>query len=129
MQAFVRSPLSGNAIAMYPAVFGHSFITRVNQFLDDSEQRWTVRGELLGLTLKYHGVCGYDFSLIRDFFAARLGGYVDPNLVNTFSITIDGVTYDWCCFESDAIEDVVERSETYSFELRIKQLAPNSATG
>ena len=127
--SYLSSPLVNNAFAQYPATFGHGFVTRVHQFLDDSEQRWVTRGELLTLALQFHGVCGYDFSLIRDFFNSLAGGYVDPNLANTFSITIDNATYDWCCFESDSIENVVNRGEVYSFTLQIKQLAPNSATG
>jgi hypothetical protein len=129
MQAFVKSPLSTQALAQYPAGFSHQFVTRVNQFLDDSEQRWVTRTELLTLVLKYHGVAGYDYSLIRDFFNSMSGGYVDADLINTFSITIDNVQYDWCCFVKDEIEAVTNRAEFYSFELSIRQLAPNSATG
>jgi hypothetical protein len=116
-------------MAMYPAQFSHLFATRVHQFLDDGEQRWVVRGELLNLVLQFHSVSGYDFSVVRDFFNSLLGSYVDSALVNTFSIAIDGVLYKWCCFVSDALENVVSRGETYSFTLAIRQVAPNSATG
>jgi hypothetical protein len=129
MQAFVRSPLSGNALAQYPAGFSHAVVTTVNQFLDDSEQRWVSRAELLTLVLKYHGLNGYDMGLIRDFFDQMTGGYVDEAMVNTFTMTIDNVTYDWMTFVGDGLESVVKTGEFYSLSLTMRQLAPNSATG
>jgi hypothetical protein len=129
MQKFVQSPLSSGAMAMYPAALVHAFSTRVVQFVDDSEQRWVVRGELFAATLQYHGVNGYDFSIITAFFNSVFGGYVDPALAYAFSITIDGVTYNNCVLEGDDLENVTKVGDTYSFEMRLKQIAPNSAIG
>ena len=125
----VKAPLSSSAIAMYPAAFGFNYVSRVIKFLNDNEQRWVVRGQLFTCVIQYHGVNGYDFNLIRAFFNDMDGMYVTPDLLHSFSITIDGNTWDHCAFDQDALYPTVGRGETYSFELKIRQVAPNGAAG
>lgn len=125
----IQAPLSGNAIAMFPATLASSFVTRVIKFVDDSEQRWIVRGKLFSANLQYKGVNGYDMSLIRAFFNSMNGMFVSTDLTHTFQITIDNVTYDYCTFGNDDLMVETDRGDYNSFELNIVQVAPNGATG
>jgi hypothetical protein len=125
----LQSPLKDNAIAMYPSTLASSFNTRVIKFLNDTEQRFLVNDKLFSCTLQYHGVNGYDMAILRAFFNAMDGMLIDPTLEHSFSITIDGSTYDYCGFGQDELDVEVGRGETFSFELKIIQVAPNSATG
>lgn len=121
----VRGALANEALAMYPATLGHSFVTRTLTFLGDQEQRWTVRRELFSALLEYHSVNGYDFSILLKFFRDRKGAYVNPSLTNAFDITLAGVNYQYCVFDHDEFEFQSEQGETYSFTLRIKQIRVN----
>ena len=121
----VYPPLNTQALAMYPATLNRSFITRVLKFINDSEQRWVVRSELFSAVLQFHGVNGYDMSVLLDFFEQVKGAYVDTALLNVFDITIDSVNYKWCCFDQDEIDIESNQGLTFSFQLSIKQLRPN----
>lgn len=121
----VVGDLDSEAIAMHPSVINHSFATRIFRSVGDHEQRWAIRRELFGGILQYSQVNGYDMSLIREFFNSQKGRYVNSSLSNVFDITLFGITYDYCVFDQDELEVSVGRGETYSFELRIKQIRPN----
>jgi len=97
--------------------------------LDDEEQRWVVMTSLFSAVLQYRGVNGYDMSIIRAFFNEMQGKYVTPDLLHTFSFVFNGVTYWNCAFDSDELEVEESRGGTFSFELRVKQIAPNGAVG
>src|SRR5271167_4954452 len=101
MQVLYTSPLASQAIAMYPATLASSFTVRVIKFVNDSEQRFVVNDKLFSCTLQYHGVNGYDMSVLRAFFNELNGMFVSSDLSHTFSITIDSQTYDYCCFVQD----------------------------
>lgn len=117
--------LSGQAIAMYPATLRSSFVTRVIKFVNDTEQRWVVRGRLFSAVLQLHDLNGYDTSLLVNFFNTMRGEYVDAALTNVFDITIDGVQYFWCVFDQDVLQVQEEPGLKYSFQMAIRQLRPN----
>jgi hypothetical protein len=121
----VYGALASQAMAMYPATLSHRFITRVLKFVNDSEQRWTVSGELFSCVLEFSHLSGYDFAQILGFFQTMRGAYIDAALLNTFSITIDSVPYYWCVFDQDSIQDETGVDESHAFKLAIKQLRPN----
>lgn len=121
----VSGALGTQAIAMYPAQLSFTYETRVIQFLSDKEQRFLVRRELFAAALQYSQVNGYDMSIIRDFFITMRGMAASADLVHTFDITIDGNNYAYCVFDQDILAVQVGRGETYSFELRLKQLRKN----
>jgi len=114
-----------DAIMQYPASLVNSYITRVIQFVNSSEQRWTVRGNLFGCVLSFQHLNGYDLSLLRNFFNQMKGSYVDPALLNVFSIAISGNTYNYCHFDGDEFEAECDSAERYSCKLKISQLRPN----
>jgi len=121
----VRGTLANGAIAMYPTSLVFSYVTRVITFVNSSEQRWTVRNNLFGAVLEYRRLNGYDLSLLRNFFIQMKGSYVDAALLNTFSITIGGNTYNYCAFDQDTFDSVCDSAENYSTTLKIKQVRPN----
>ena len=121
----VYGSLATQAMAMYPAALAFEYATRVIQFIGDQEQRFLVHGELFSATLQFSRVNGYDTSVIRDFFRTVGGMLTSTDLSHTFDITIDSVQYSYCVFDQDTFEVEVDREETFSFELRLKQLRPN----
>ena len=121
----VHGTLGSNALMMYPASFGNTYLTRKIHFMNDTEQRWTVRNALFSAVLEFRSLSGYDASLLYEFFRQMRGAYVDPTLLNTFSITVSGVIYDYCVFDQDSFEETVDRQENLATLIRVKQLRPN----
>lgn len=125
----VADTLADEAIAMYPATLASTYGVRVIRFLSDREQRFVVNDKLFSCILQYHGVNGYDLAILRKFFHEMGGMYVSPDLAHSFSITIDGETYDHCGFAQDELIVEFSRGETASFDVKIVQVAPNGALG
>ena len=121
----VHGTLGAGAMAMYPATVVNSYVTRVIQFLDSSEQRFTVRTCLFGAVLEFRGLCGYDLSLLRNFFVSLKGSYVDDSLLNTFSMTLAGITYSYLHFDDDKFESECDQAERYSLKLKVSQVRTN----
>lgn len=119
------APLADEAMAMYPATIAIEQKVKVFTFLNDEEQRFVSSHPLLRITLKYTLVNGYDMSVIRDFFMSMRGAHVTSLLIDLFDITLEGVEYNYCCFDQDELTVEVGPSETYSFELKIRQLRAN----
>ena len=118
----VLGGLANEAMAMYPSTLSHSFVTRVLTTIADREQRWSVRGDRFGATLEYHNLSGADTSLVKSFFLSARGKYAAASLSDGFTITIGGVTHDYCYFDQDEFNVEVARDETCSFSLKITQL-------
>ena len=121
----VHGSLGAGAIAQYPANLVNSYVTRVIQFVNSSEQRWTVRTNLFGAVLEFRGLCGYDLSLLRNFFVQMRGSYTDDALLNTFSMTIAGIVYNFLHFDDDKFDAEADNAERYSVKLKISQVRPN----
>lgn len=118
----VASPLSADSFAMYPATLSTKFVTRVNQFVNDSEQSWTVADALKEFELQYSRVNGYDTSLMMRFFTTQKGKYTSTNLTSTFSVQLYGNIYLYCVFDQDELIPTIGQGETYEFTLKIKQV-------
>lgn len=121
----VHGSLGAGAIAQYPANLVNSYVTRVIQFVNSSEQRWTVRSALFGAVLSFQNLNGYDLSLLRNFFVQMRGSYTDDALLNTFSMTLAGNTYNYLHFDDDHFESECGNAERYSVKLKISQVRPN----
>lgn len=121
----VHGTLGSGAMAQHPATIVNSYVTRVITFLDSSEQRFTVRNVLFGCVLEFKNLNGYDLSLLRNFFVQMKGSYVDPALLNVFSMTIAGETYGWLHLDDDKFEAECDNVERYSCKLKISQVRPN----
>lgn len=118
----VAAPLSADSFAMYPATIDTKFVTRVTQFVDDSEQRWTVADALKSFELQYSQVSGYDMSLMMAFFVTQKGKHVSTDLVSTFSVQLYGDIYLYCVFDQDELIPTIGAGETYQFTLKIRQV-------
>ena len=121
----VHGSLGAGAMAMYPATVVNSYVTRVIQFVNSSEQRWTVRSALFGAVLSFQNLNGYDLSLLRNFFVQMKGSFVDDALLNTFSMTLAGVSYSYLHLDSDSFESECDGAERYSCKLKVSQVRPN----
>jgi hypothetical protein len=123
----VQSSLSGQAIASYPVSFETSWKTKIVQFLNDTEQSWTVRKRLHGFVLQYSSIDGYTLSVLRDFFYARKGRYIDAFFANSFSLYINNSITQYCAFDQDDFTPTVGPKETFSLSLKIRQIRPNDS--
>lgn len=123
----VTTSLGSNAMMKHPSQIQTTYLTKVIRFVSDHEQRWPIQQKLMQATLNYSRMSGYDTSLIREFFYAQKGRYVNTSWSNTFDITIDGVTYAYCVFDQDEFLPVEQSNfpGTYSFSLKIKKLRKN----
>lgn len=80
---------------------GPEYLVRILRFIDGSEQRVAVQGEgLLRIEFTYPRIKAGDAKLLRDFYDAQKGSF-DP----TWSVTIDGLTYNNMTFEVDAYRE------------------------
>ena len=121
----VQPPLTGYSFAMYPTAISQGYSTRVLKFLNDTEQRWVKRLPLFGVTISYHGLDGYSMSVLNAFYAQVRGEYVDPALVNVFSMILAGNQYNYLTFDSPLIETTVEAGEKFSVQFKVRQIRPN----
>lgn len=121
----VLGSLASEAMAMYPATLRQEYQTKVLKFANDTEQRWVSQRELFSCSLDFHSVNGFDFSIILAFFKQMRGQYLDSSLTNVFDITLGGVNYHYCVFDQDSIPVEVDQSETYRFQLNVRQVRHN----
>lgn len=111
-ESFVQHPLS----------FDYGFRTRVTQFLNGSEQRWTVADALVSFGLEFTSVNGYDTSMVRTFFYSQRGMAVNTQLTNTFDMVVKGNVFKYCVFDQDDFSATIDSKETYKFTLKVKQV-------
>lgn len=123
-KVFLPTLLSGQ-VARYPVTQTVNAMTDMVQFVNGSEQRWRAGSKLLRFELTYSNVNSYDLGVMLDFFISKKGMFVDSALSNTFCIVLNGVETDWCTFEQDDFTEVEDRTNLYSFKLKIRQLRSN----
>src|SRR4051812_19461835 len=127
--SYVIGDDGNNPIAKYPVKSTNSWLTRTIRFLDDSEQSWTVHPPLFSAVLQYQNVNGYDFALVRNFFAAHKGKLVGADLQDTFEMMINGETYHNLVFDQDELDVGVNSAEVFDFVIRIRQLKTDYVGG
>lgn len=111
--------LRSGVVGMYPATLGAAFKTEVVRFVNDSEQRWATWPGLGDFELVFTDVNGYDLSTLLDFFRSVKGQF-DA----TWTLTMNGQTWNNCCFLQDDFTFNEVKPERYSVTLKCRQVKP-----
>lgn len=114
--------LSFGEVAKVSTSVSHRRDVTVHKFLNMSEQRYVSSHETSPFELHLTRLNGYDYSQVLDFFIQMRGAFVDASLINTFSLTLDGVTYPYCAFEDDTFEVSEALPNLYDVVLRCRQM-------
>ena len=109
--------LSTGAVTMTPATLGTGFAARVMRFCNDAEQRWAARGQYGVFVLMLTNISGFDLSNVRDFFRAVKGRF-DP----TWSLTINGTTYNNMILDSDDLAATEEKPNQFTLQVKCRQV-------
>lgn len=125
-------PLLHSGTTMYfGSTLGVQFGTDVVRFVNDAEQRWRTRTPLAQFSFVYTDVDGYDLSVMREFFYAHKGRFIDVALSNTFEVDsadIPDGPFEFCYFDQDelSVTESQRFPNRYTFTLNIRQARPNS---
>ncbi len=112
--------LEDGQVCKYPVASTSSWVTRVNQFVDFSEQRWVNRQPLRRFVFQYKDISAADLATLKAFFETQKG------MFDTFTVPFDGGTFENMVFEHDDFMPVEDRfPNRYSLTLRMKQTRPN----
>lgn len=112
--------LEDGQVCRYPVNSTTAWVTRVNQFVDFTEQRWVTRQPLRKLVFAYRDVSAADTAVLRAFFETQKG------MFDTFTVPFDGGTFENMVFEQDDFSPVEDKfPNRYSFTLKMKQTRPN----
>jgi hypothetical protein len=109
--------LTTGVVTMTPATLGTGFATRIMRFCNDAEQRWASRGQFGVFVLTLTNISGFDLSNIRDFFRAVKGRF-DP----TWSLTINGTTYNNMALDSDDLVLTEQRPNLFNLQVKCRQV-------
>lgn len=109
--------LRSGAVTMYGCQRDLRFGTGMVQFCDDSEQRWKTHGRLVGFTLEFRNIDGYDFANIQEFFRSMKGAFD-----STWDLTLDGTLHADLCFDTDEIAWTETKPNRFSLSLRVRQV-------
>lgn len=103
---------------MYGTSRTMTYPTRVIRYTTGEEQRWvcgTPRATEMELAFTELGQ--YDLSNIRAFYISNIGPFN-----NSWSITIDGVTYNNMCFVADGFAPTLgDAPDRWELKLKVKQ--------
>lgn len=112
--------LSTGSICKYPVTRKSGWLTRVNQFVDFTEQRWVVRQPLMDVVFEYRNLSRADIATLKTFFETQLGAY------DTFEVDFDGIAYQNMVFDQDDFSPVEDREPNrFSISFKMKQTRPN----
>ena len=109
--------LTTGVVTMTPATLGIGFATRVMRFCNDAEQRWAGRGQYAVFVLTLTNISGFDVSNDRDFFRAVKGRF-EP----TWSLTINGTTYNNMILESDELVVTEQKPNLFTLQVKCRQV-------
>jgi hypothetical protein len=109
--------LTTGVVTMTPATLGVGFTTRVMRFCNDVEQRWASRGQFGVFVLTLTNISGFDLSNIRDFFRTVKGRF-DA----TWSLTINGTTYNNMILDSDDLVVTEQRPNLFNLQVKCRQV-------
>jgi Conserved hypothetical protein 2217 (DUF2460) len=109
--------LSSGSAYKYPLNRKSGWLTRVNQFVDFTEQRWVTRQPLVAFVLQYKNISRADLATLKSFFDAQLGGYD-----NTWTMDFDGYVFNDMVFDQDDFRPVEEdEPNRFSITFKVKQ--------
>jgi hypothetical protein len=109
--------LRSGTVGMYPSVLGLAYATEIVQFVNDSEQRWATRVGTGDFELTFTDINGYDLGILLEFFHSTKGQFD-----STWSLTINGNTYNNCCFLQDDFAYTDSKQNRYSTSLKCRQV-------
>lgn len=112
--------LKSGAVAMYGTTQTLAYNTGLVQFVNDAEQRWRGMPQLFRGTLNYTDLNGYDLGLLQEFFRSCKG-----RLDTTWSLTIDGQTWNDLTFDQDDFTYTESKPNLYACTLKVRQTRPN----
>lgn len=111
--------LEDGQVCRYPVQRNANWLTKVNQFVDFSEQRWVSRLPLAAFVFQYNNISRADMIALRDFFEIQKGSY------DTFTIEFDGQLYEDMVFDQDDFAPQETKPDRYSLSLKLKQTRPS----
>ena len=112
--------LESGAVCKYPVTLRSGWSTKVNQFVDFSEQRWVTRQPLIKLVFEYRNLSRADINTLKVFVETQLGEY------DTFSVPFDGYQYDNMVFDQDDFRPIEDKEPNrFSVTLKMRQMRPN----
>lgn len=97
----------------------NEFQTTVNRFLDNSEQRWQSRTNLMRGTLVFTDIGGYDRSQIQAFWLSAKGAFDGTWTLPPLAAGYPA--YANCAFADDPLQFVETKPNRFSGELKIIQ--------
>jgi hypothetical protein len=109
--------LTTGVVTMTPATIGAGFATRAMRFCNDAEQRWATRTQYGVFVLTLTNITGFDLSNVRDFFRTVKGRF-DP----TWSLTINGTTYNNMTLDSDDLAVTEQRPDRFTLQVKCRQV-------
>lgn len=107
-------------IAMNGTAQARGFSVNIVQFENGSEQRFKTRRQFFECDIVFRNINGYDHGQVMDFFNSAKGRKDD-----TWSITIEGVTWDYMTFLQDEIEWTDNGHEGFSGSIKCQQVRKN----
>jgi hypothetical protein len=115
--------LSCGSPVLYPLSRTISFLTNVNTFLNDTQQRWRQHAQLSSFDMVWNHLKLVDLNAILTFWRSMRG----PDHTD-WQITIDGVVYTNCTFVDDSLTYTEEDAypELYSLQLSARQVLQSS---
>lgn len=112
--------ITSGRVERLPFTRAKTYRTKVLQFANGSEQRWAQPAGPQKFSLNFNGVSTPDKDTVRAFFVSCKGAY-DA----TWSLTVDGVQYDYCAFDQDDFTATQAENLKWSFSLKIVQTRKN----
>jgi DMSO/TMAO reductase YedYZ molybdopterin-dependent catalytic subunit len=112
--------LRSGQVAMNGTTQTLAYSTGVVQFVNDAEQRWRGMPKLFRGSLVFTDLNGYDLGLLQEFFRSSKGRFD-----TTWSITIDGQTWNYMAFDQDDFTYTENRPNLFSCTLKVRQVRPN----
>lgn len=109
----------GGAVTLYPLTVTNRRPVAVIQFADLSEQRWKRCAGTKAFRLRFSQINWSEANQILTFFDSVKGGFD-----STWSITINGTTYNNMVFDGDTYELKETERGIYTIELACHQIKP-----
>jgi hypothetical protein len=108
------------SMALYPLQYEDSFLTKIQKFCDDTEQRWLIRNNFASFTLTYNRITAYDVNNLLSFWNLMKGSFD-----STWSMTIAETTYPNMHFVGDTFTAVEVAPGLFNLSLSCVQQLPD----
>jgi hypothetical protein len=109
--------LSSGVTTIGPLSFSESIPSEILTFENGAEQRFRTAKKLYSFKLRFDGIKKSDMALLRDFFITVKGSFD-----TTWSIAIDGVTYQNMTFTTEVFSAEEAARGRYTVALECRQV-------